>query len=225
MAEDTMPAGYEATLGWPGPSPPSRGPGNKQEFLDAVKRQLDAIRRNPKPWKVFLLQVKLHPSLWQLDSKLLRFISDNTVMWIEDSKQFDLLNQVRTTLEGLADDLYKRDKDFRRMYYEERVLAKKLHKALDDFPPKSMEPFLLEALLISPIGPLNNYYQLAPLAQRFVHTQLPKALAQAVSNSKARESQYALLGAALLLKAKGHQNQDPLFRKKVEEERKKRKSP
>ncbi len=216
---EAMISEYETTLGWPGPPPPivKKGPASKEEYLKMVNGFVDGIRRNPKAWVVLLLHVRLHPDIWaSLSQSLVNFIMVNSALFFPDLGVRDkFLNQVRGQLEGIAQDLWKRDRDFRLIDYEEHLLAKKLKKALDDLPPQNMEPILLKVLMVGPPGDITA---LTRLAADFVK-QWGK-LAE-IGKSKAPDAHFALLGQALWSKATLYQSRYPSFKKKVEEERKK----
>ena len=197
------------TLGEP-PLPPEI-----QQFLARVKK-------NPRDYEAVLLIAALHVEPWSTDHfrRLIGSTYSGSVTTIEEAKAVQ--DRVIEALQDIHQQ-HLTDNDFNKLVGKEKQLISVVGKAfqkrikeIENRNVKWFEKILTEALLVD-IPPLTQQ-----VGKNFVLFQLPPEIAESVLNSRVPETHYARLGKAFLLMAEQRQKDKIAFKRRVEEERKKR---
>lgn len=197
------------TLGEP-PLPPTI-----QKFLARVKG-------NPQDYEAVLLIIHFHEEPF-ISDQLRRVFSasfeNDAKDPLEEAKAIQ--GAVTQALEGI----YKKhlgDNRFSRLVKKEQQLisqvVKAFQKRIKELETKGwLEPLLIDASLADdPLG-------LPAVGRAFVLSNLPDEIAEQILNSTVPETHYMRLGKVLLLMAEQRKNdKDEAFKKRVEQERKKR---
>lgn len=199
---------FAGTLGEP-PLPPEI-----QKFLARVKG-------NPQNYEAVLLIIHFHEEPF-ISDQLRRVFSasfeNDAKDPLEEAKAIQ--GAVTQALEGI----YKKhlgDNRFSRLVKKEQQLisevVKAFQKRIKELETKGwLEPLLIDALLADdPLG-------LPAVGRAFVLSNLPDEVAEQILNSRVPETHYMRLGKVFRLMAEQRKNANPVFKDRIEKERKKR---
>jgi hypothetical protein len=205
----TLSGSFAGTLGEP-PLPPKI-----QNFLNRVKG-------NPQDYEALLLVSTFHVEPWVSD-QLYRIIGDTYAGTDSLDEGKARQDQVIQVLQGIQ-QTHLSDKQFSELVNREKQLIQlvsnafqKRIKELETKEVRWLEDILIKALLADYPGGLFDQ-----VGKNFVLFTLPPEIAERVLNSRVPETHYARLGKALLLIAEQRQKGNAAFKKRVEQERKKR---
>ena len=205
----TLHGSFAGTLGEPSLPP------EIQQFLDRVKK-------NPQDYEAVLLTVTFHVEPWASDHlhRLIGSTYSGSASTIEEAKAIQ--DRVLQALQDIQQQ-HLTDNAFNKLVSKEKqlisVVAKAFQKRIKEIETQSvswLEQILTEALLVD-IPPLTQQ-----VGKDFILFQLPPEIAESILNSRVPETHYARLGKAFYLIAEQRQKDKAAFKRRVEQERKKR---
>jgi hypothetical protein len=187
-----------------------------------IQRFLDRVKGSPHDYEALLLTSTFHVEPWSSDHlhRLIGSTYSGSVTTIEEAKAIQ--ERVIEALQNIHQQ-HLTENDFSKLVSKETqlisVVAKAFQKRIKEIETRNIkwfEEILTEALLLD-IPPLTQQ-----VGKNFVLFHLPSEIAESVLNSRVPETHYARLGKAFLLMAEQRQKDKPAFKRRVEQERKKR---
>lgn len=199
---------------------PFAGTLGEPQLPPEIQKFLDRVKRSPQDYEAVLLSSTLHVEPWRSD-----LLNRQLVLAVEatDSpeKAQPILEKILQTLQGIQKK-HLRDKQFSQLVRKEKelipVVASAFQKKIKEIETKYLswlEQTLAEALLAD---------DPRPVGRNFVLFALPAEIAERVTNSRVPETHYARVGNVLKLIAEQREKANEAFRRRVEQERKKRMS-
>lgn len=198
------------------------GPFGEPPLPQEIKKFLERVKKRPEDYDAVLLIIHFHVEPFasdQLRKAFMASFENDARDPLEEAKAIQ--ERVTQELEGIYNQ-HLRDTRFSRLVKTEKQLiagvAKVFQKTIQSLETKGwLEPLLIDALLAD--SPLSL---VAEVGRPFVLSNLPGEIAEQILNSRVPETHYARLGKGLLLMAEQRQNDNPAFKERVEQERKKR---
>lgn len=182
-----------------------------------VRAFVDAVRGHPDRYERLLLTIAFHPNPYQAFVDSLAGAHAFTLQAIQEAR--DPSAVVQEAVEELArigQAYQRRNPGFARRIQSESQLRAAVEQAVNRVSSARLEPYLIDALLVSDEG------QLWGVGLNLAQQELPARLARQAFESGAPQSLYAALGASLRQLAEERQRTDAGFRRRVEDERRRR---
>jgi hypothetical protein len=189
-----------------------------------LEKLLDEVRKGPQNYKPLLLTVIFDPVPGYSSRMALSDALKRLNLYTADAEavisSYRRLKQIVWELEPIRSELRRRDAHFRQLIDAELKLRYEMMETARGIrPQKRLEPFLLEASLLSPVADLSLY----SLGLDFAKKMLPAKLTERVMSSAVSMGHLTYLGQFLRRFAEVLQSRNTAFRQRVEQERKSRK--
>jgi hypothetical protein len=182
-----------------------------------LQQFLDQVRQRPEDYEKLLLTIAFHPNPLQAFFDSLQGVRPFTQDSITQSSNPEAVIEIAVIhLVCIGQDHSRRNASYNRQIQEEIQIRKRLLDAVNKLGLRKLEPYLIDALLVS--DPLLLWQVGMDLSQN----ALPPGLSRQVFESRIAESHYAELGKSLRQFAEQFQQADSAFRRRVEQERRRR---